>query len=192
MESILMNPSAQDFSFLPLQMRRHRVIDGDKSRYRVYHQNGEFRTIEAKTAYEAFKASGFKEAARIVRVTRYVTPSLHKNELSEVTETPPLKAAAPVAPAAEVHPEHIHAPKETGAHMVQPSIEAIDRVQLAAMEKTQEVPDGIEEISAVSTPIQVKVPQRSLESEAPGAASPQKKPERTMLSVQDIDKLLGK
>lgn len=183
----MMSTTSQDFVFAPLPMRQHRVIDGDKSRYRVYQPSGEFRTIEAKTAYEAFKVSGFREASRIVRVTRYVNPSLHKNELSEVAEKVSSKPAAATTPATSF----VAAPPEAGAPAIQPSPETVGTVPLAPMAKPAADMEGIEEISSVSTPIQVKVPNRTLANEAPGAM-PQPKQERTMLSVQDIDKLLGK
>ena len=193
----MMNQTPHDFAFLPLPIRKHRVIDSEKSRYRVYQATGEFRTIEAKTAYEAFKVSGFKDASRIVRLTNYVNPSIHKNELTEVLDAAPAKVVSSPKPSTSASFENtastafVAAPPESGAPIIQPNPMAVGTMPLSAMQKPAAELDGIEEISSVSTPIQIKVPNRSLASQAPGAA-PQQKTERTMLSVQDIDKLLGK
>ena len=187
----MIGSTAQDFTFSPLLMRKHRMVDGDKSRYRVYQTNGEFRTIEAKTAYEAFKVSGFKVASRIVRVTQYENSSIHKNEMSEVVETAPVRVVT--SPSKTAASTFVAAPPQSGAPVIQPRTESVDTMNLQPMQKPiiEGVPDGIEEISSVSTPVQVKVPNRSLSSQSPGNA-PQPKADRTMLSVQDIDKLLGK
>jgi hypothetical protein len=189
MEGVLI---MQEQAFAPLTLRRHRVIDSDKSRYRVFRSSGEFITVEAKTAFEAFKSSGFREARRIVRLTRYVSPYLDRSELTEAAVSPSPSFPAAVEPT--VRSQHIQAPADKGAPAINAAVEQIHEMALDPMQPTisSKSEDGIEEMVPASTPVPFKAPKRLLASEAPGAAPSAKKPERTMLSVQDIDKLLGK
>ncbi len=178
----------QDQLFAPIPMRQHRIIDSDKNRYRVFRSNGEFITIEARSAYEAFKSSGFAEARRIVRLTRYVSPYLDRSELTEVSQ-----AASAVANQGKKSEQHVAAPAPQGAPLISVPVEQVQTMALGAMQpKEISEDDGIEEVVPAATPVQFKAPKRSLASEAPGAADTTRKPERTMLTVQDIDKLLGK
>lgn len=202
MESIL-KTMKQDFIFTPLPLRKHRLIGSDKSRYRVYRKAGDFITVEAKTAYEAFKSSGFSEASRIVRVSSHTAAFLDRSELSDALEAPAGLAGVPVRSSDKLKqnveqekpaiPQEtfVAAPPSSTTQFVEPKAESIQTIPLGDIEKPKLADDGIEEILPSATPVQFKAPQRTLASESPGAPAPAK-PERTMLSVQDIDKLLGK
>lgn len=198
--------------FASLKIRRHRMLDADKSRYRIYTQGGEFMTLEARTAYEAFKASGMKEASRIVRVSKYVSPAVDSSELASEVDyvsiaylegeapPPPYNAAQPkpapkpaVEAPAKAKPAEtiISAPPETGAPPITTSPDSVNTMSFEAMEPTpMPAPDdGFEEILPISTPVPFK--SAAPKTKAKPGAAPQPAPDRTTLTSAEIDKLLG-
>jgi hypothetical protein len=56
-------------AFGPLPIRRRKLAYEGGNRYRVISSSGEAKQIEAATAYEAFKRSGFGSAVKIERVS---------------------------------------------------------------------------------------------------------------------------
>ncbi len=75
-----------DHTFLPLRIRRHTLVNAHKSQYRVYNKGGDFITIDAASALEAHKNSGFGDAERIVRVTPQLFTSVEYAALGEAKE----------------------------------------------------------------------------------------------------------
>ncbi|HEU5047876.1 MAG TPA: hypothetical protein VFT64_08550 [Rickettsiales bacterium] len=52
----------------PLPMRRREMVPVSNNQYRILLPDGEYKYVEATTAYEAFKLSGLKHALKIERL----------------------------------------------------------------------------------------------------------------------------
>lgn len=60
--------STVELEFESLPMRRREMVKFSSNQYRILDSKGEFKNVEANTAYEAFKLSGLTDAIKIERM----------------------------------------------------------------------------------------------------------------------------
>ncbi len=171
--------------FLPLRIRRHMMVGTDKSQYRVYRKGGDFVTLEARSALEAFRGSGFGDAERIVRVTKHLFGTVDRAAMTEAREyvETSLEGPANVISIDEPPPVEqeglrpdtmIAPPQRVGANFL--SEKGISDLLAAPHPEITAASDelvGFDEILPVSTPLPVKTLSEAARTATPPASSTQ-------------------
>lgn len=189
-------------AFEPLPLRRRTIVPVNPELYRIVSARGESREVQASTAYEAFKLSGFQEAIRIERTAtmrlQVLPRSRFADEKSEVAPAqqeiaPPVyRRKSPVVSADDL--DSLMKALHHVAEDMHSSPQAHEREQPVTTPMGVEVHgDGFDElIPAAMTPSQMGVVKQAVEPELPSTASgtPREIIPDQELTPEEVDKLL--
>jgi hypothetical protein len=204
---------AIEFTFEPLPIRKRTLVAVDANQYNVMGGPSEVKQIQASTAYEAYRLSGFKHAIKIERASNFARAILKKEQFSDLlAQSPDLMSAHSVGAARPkgiivsaddmevlMHRLQVLATRDaiTPASVpLEPAKVVVDKGNYASPSGMDVHGEGFDEIipatpapkPLISTtkPAQVREQAQSEPQPSSGPAIPEKE-----LSKEEIEKLLG-